>query len=319
MNSVTARASGFFRWHSSKDRAWPAGFRAVLSRRAICAAADEGGRSVQYAHDRGVIHRDLKPANILLDQSLGPHITDFGLAKRADQGTTITATGQTIGTPSYMSPEQAKSTRESVRGVGWFFAGRGALCGFDWPSAVPGADGARHATASGGARPDSAYGIESDRAPRPRTIALSAWRRIQRSDMPPPRLWLTNCGGSSRVARSLLGRWRFQAPGFRWCRRNPAVAALTGVVMVLLGVVSVFVDLSRIVHQRLARRGGRARTRRQGEFYRAEDRAGQRRTELAICPSDDPPIGRQLCCLLGDQQQAFDERLQWYEKAHDVA
>jgi predicted Ser/Thr protein kinase len=66
--------------------------------------------AVQYAHDRGVIHRDLKPANVLLDESSRPRVTDFGLARRFDSDSELTATGQVMGTPSFMAPEQAQGS-----------------------------------------------------------------------------------------------------------------------------------------------------------------------------------------------------------------
>jgi serine/threonine-protein kinase len=62
---------------------------------------------VQYAHDQGVLHRDLKPSNVLIDTDDRVRITDFGLAKRVTGDSDLTLTGQVIGTPSYMPPEQA--------------------------------------------------------------------------------------------------------------------------------------------------------------------------------------------------------------------
>ncbi len=64
-------------------------------------------RAIQYAHERGIVHRDLKPANVLVDESDQVHITDFGLAKLVGAETGLTASGAALGTPSYMSPEQA--------------------------------------------------------------------------------------------------------------------------------------------------------------------------------------------------------------------
>jgi serine/threonine protein kinase/tetratricopeptide (TPR) repeat protein len=64
-------------------------------------------RAIQHAHDRGILHRDIKPGNILLDAQEQPHVTDFGLAKLVEKESTVTNTMDVLGTPSYMSPEQA--------------------------------------------------------------------------------------------------------------------------------------------------------------------------------------------------------------------
>ena len=64
--------------------------------------------ALQHAHDQGVVHRDLKPSNILIDADQRPHLTDFGLAKRDAAEVTMTVEGQILGTPTYMSPEQAR-------------------------------------------------------------------------------------------------------------------------------------------------------------------------------------------------------------------
>src|SRR5262249_2776166 len=77
------------------------------------ALVEQLARALDYAHRRGVVHRDLKPANVLLTADGTPKITDFGLAKRLDEEQARTRTGDILGTPSYMAPEQADGkTRE---------------------------------------------------------------------------------------------------------------------------------------------------------------------------------------------------------------
>ena len=76
----------------------------------LCAVLAE---ALDYAHQAGVVHRDLKPANVVIDASDQPHITDFGLAKLAD-AQLLTLDGEVLGTPAYMSPEQARGLGTSV-------------------------------------------------------------------------------------------------------------------------------------------------------------------------------------------------------------
>jgi serine/threonine protein kinase/tetratricopeptide (TPR) repeat protein len=71
-------------------------------------------RTVHYAHEHGILHRDIKPGNILLDANGEPHLTDFGLARLVEHGSTVTGSLEVMGTPSYMAPEQAVGNNAGV-------------------------------------------------------------------------------------------------------------------------------------------------------------------------------------------------------------
>ncbi|MFW5772547.1 MAG: serine/threonine-protein kinase, partial [Phototrophicaceae bacterium] len=90
----------------------------------VLSIVEQVAPALDYAHTKNVLHRDLKPSNILLDDEGGAYITDFGIARLVGQdqetsGITLTAHG-VIGTPSYMSPEQAQGQPLDGRSAGHY-------------------------------------------------------------------------------------------------------------------------------------------------------------------------------------------------------
>jgi len=201
--------------------------------------------AVQYAHERQVIHRDLKPANVLLDRDGRPRVTDFGLAKRVQDDSGRTATGQVLGTPSYMPPEQA--------------AGRIELVG---PTADVYALGAILYTLLTGRPPfQSATIVDTLRqvlekepiAPTeltagiPRDLETIVLKCLQKSI---PQRYASARELGDDLQRFLDGRPIFARPvgrierGWRWSRRNPALAVAAGICVALLLTVLIVVTLA---------------------------------------------------------------------------
>ena len=107
IEGMAAAALARKRVRASRSRCMPEREAAEL----IAQVAD----AIQHAHAHNIVHRDLKPANILLDAQGKPKVTDFGLAKTLESDSGLTASGQIMGTPSFMAPEQAAG---KIREVG---------------------------------------------------------------------------------------------------------------------------------------------------------------------------------------------------------
>lgn len=102
VKGVTYYTMDYIKGRSLKDMAGKASFARVAEIMAkVC-------RGIQHAHDANIIHRDIKPENILLDAQDAPYLTDFGLAKDISEYSSLTRSGACIGTPLFMSPEQAR-------------------------------------------------------------------------------------------------------------------------------------------------------------------------------------------------------------------
>ncbi len=200
--------------------------------------------ALQYAHQHGVVHRDIKPSNILLGSDGEPHIMDFGLAKRDAVDITVTRDGDIMGTPSYMSPEQARGDSRHVDARSDIFS-----LGVVLYELLTG-DRPFH----GNGRMLMLQVLEDEpRPPRqldphiPRNLETICLKAMAKS---PERRYESAKAFADDLHRSMRGeaiRARRQSVAERawlWCRRNPLPASL--LVAITLGSVFGFAYLSSL-------------------------------------------------------------------------
>ncbi len=212
-------------------------------------------RSIGAAHALGIVHRDLKPANVLLTPDGSPKITDFGLAKAMGSDAGVTGSGEILGTPSYMAPEQA--------------GGRAKQAG---PAADVYALGAVLYELLTGRPPFKAATVletleqvriaepvpPSRLVPRlPQDLETICLKCLQKE---PARRYDSAAALAEDLGRYLEGRpIRRVRSGrvrrlWRWCRRNPAVAGLTASVATLLIASTIGAGLAAYQFRRSAAR-----------------------------------------------------------------
>jgi tRNA A-37 threonylcarbamoyl transferase component Bud32 len=196
-------------------------------------------RAVQYAHEHGMLHRDLKPANILVDRDGQPHVTDFGLAKRVREtvdatDARLTRTGAIVGTPNYRPPEQAGGKTVLTPAADVYSLGAvlyEILTGRPPFQAETPVDVLLQVLERELVRPRSL----NPHVPRDlETICLHALAKE------PHRRYASAGEFAEDLSRFGQGREIRAKPvgwlgrGWRWCRRNPGLAALSTMTTILL-------------------------------------------------------------------------------------
>jgi len=204
-------------------------------------------RAVHYAHQRGVLHRDLKPSNILLDEEGQPLVADFGVAKMFSQDHTATMTQAVLGSPNYMAPELADGRGSDVT-VETDVYGLGAVL----------------------------YEALTGTPPFLARTPLETIRLVLDTDPASPCKWnpgidadletiCLKCLQKDPAARydsaldfaADLGRWLQRLPirarpvgmagsAWRWCRRHPALAVMTSLLLVTLVLVAVGASIAAV-------------------------------------------------------------------------
>ncbi|MGE3805132.1 MAG: protein kinase [Gemmataceae bacterium] len=198
-------------------------------------------RAMQAAHERGIIHRDLKPANILIAPDGTPKITDFGLAKRLDSNVANTRTGDIMGTPSYMAPEQAAGRTKEIGPATDIYA-LGAIL-YDLLTGRPPFQGASLL--------DTLEQVRNQEPVPPRRFQIRLPTDLETIvlkclEKEPEKRYASAGALADDLQKFMIGEPIAARPisklerGWRWCKRNPALASASGLAMLAAVAALIF-------------------------------------------------------------------------------
>jgi WD40 repeat protein/serine/threonine protein kinase len=256
--------------------------------------------AVHYAHEHHVLHRDLKPSNILIDAADQPRITDFGLAKRLTDDADLTISGQVLGSPNFLPPEQAEARHDLVGPASDVYS-LGAVLYFLLTGRAP---------FQAASVPDTLRQVASADPLSPRLLNPSVPRDLETLclkclDKEISRRYGTAQELADELVRFIRGepiRARPLGPtakSIRWCRRNPRLAvSLAALVLVfLLGFAGVTWEW---------RRAERSDTEARRSLYTAD-------LNLAMRAHDENNRGRVLELLARHRPQPGQDDLRGWE------
>lgn len=212
----------------------------VLPPRQAAKYVRQMAEAIHYAHQQGTLHRDLKPSNVLIDRHDQVRVTDFGLALRIEDNSELTRTGQVLGTPSYMPPEQAQGKRSLIGPASDVYA-MGAVL-YECLTGRP--------PFRAGSVVETIHQVIHVDAASPRLLNPGIPRDLETICLKCLEKESHKRYGTAQLLADDLGRYLDGAPISarpisrparlgRWCRRNPVIAGLSSLAIVLLCAVTV--------------------------------------------------------------------------------